>query len=70
MPQYLASLMGLLSTSYKWDLHTVNVDFDEDTGESTQVEAVPLILVFEDLHWVDGETQGFLDVLSESIARE
>ncbi|MBI3245202.1 MAG: AAA family ATPase [Deltaproteobacteria bacterium] len=28
----------------------------------------PLILVFEDLHWIDGETQGFLDVLSESVA--
>ena len=28
----------------------------------------PLILVFEDLHWVDTETQGFLDILSESVA--
>src|SRR5262249_7982051 len=28
----------------------------------------PLILIFEDLHWIDGETQGFLDTLSESIA--
>ena len=28
----------------------------------------PLILVFEDLHWIDSETQGFLDVLSESVA--
>jgi predicted ATPase/class 3 adenylate cyclase len=28
----------------------------------------PLIFIFEDLHWVDGETQGFLDVLSESVA--
>src|SRR5918912_993912 len=27
-----------------------------------------LILLFEDLHWIDGETQGFLDVLSESVA--
>src|SRR6185295_7280968 len=24
----------------------------------------PLILIFEDLHWIDSETQGFLDVLS------
>ena len=23
----------------------------------------PLLLIFEDLHWIDGETQGFLDVL-------
>ena len=28
----------------------------------------PLILIFEDLHWVDSETQGFLDTLSESVA--
>ncbi|MBI3249606.1 MAG: AAA family ATPase [Deltaproteobacteria bacterium] len=28
----------------------------------------PVILIFEDLHWIDGETQGFLDVLSESVA--
>jgi class 3 adenylate cyclase/predicted ATPase len=28
----------------------------------------PLTLVFEDLHWIDSETQGFLDTLSESVA--
>src|SRR5215470_9711173 len=28
----------------------------------------PLILLFEDLHWIDTETQGFLDMLSESVA--
>jgi class 3 adenylate cyclase/predicted ATPase len=28
----------------------------------------PLILIFEDLHWIDTETQGFLDVLSEGVA--
>jgi class 3 adenylate cyclase/predicted ATPase len=28
----------------------------------------PLIVVFEDLHWIDSETQGFLDTLSESAA--
>jgi predicted ATPase len=27
----------------------------------------PLILIFEDLHWIDSETQGFLDMLSESL---
>lgn len=27
----------------------------------------PLMLIFEDLHWVDSETQAFLDTLSESI---
>jgi len=28
----------------------------------------PLILIFEDLHWIDSETQGFLDMLSEGVA--
>ena len=28
----------------------------------------PLVLIFEDLHWIDAETQGFLDVLSEGVA--
>ena len=28
----------------------------------------PLILIFEDLHWIDGETQDFLDTLIESVA--
>src|SRR5439155_386484 len=27
-----------------------------------------LILIFEDLHWLDGETQAFLTLLSESVA--
>jgi hypothetical protein len=28
----------------------------------------PLMLIFEDLHWIDSETRGFLDMLSESVA--
>jgi class 3 adenylate cyclase/predicted ATPase len=28
----------------------------------------PCVLIFEDLHWIDGETQAFLDLLSESVA--
>src|SRR5262249_18368472 len=27
----------------------------------------PLVLVFEDLHWIDGETQAFLDHLMEGL---
>src|SRR5262249_34586966 len=27
----------------------------------------PLLLIFEDLHWIDSETQGFLDTLIESV---
>ena len=28
----------------------------------------PLLLIFEDLHWIDSETQALLDLLAESIA--
>ena len=28
----------------------------------------PLVLIFEDLHWIDGETQALLDALIESLA--
>src|SRR5712692_3854886 len=28
----------------------------------------PLLLIFEDLHWLDNETQAFLSLLSESVA--
>ena len=27
----------------------------------------PLLLLFEDLHWIDTETQGFLHILTESV---
>jgi predicted ATPase len=33
-------------------------------GES---EVQPLVVVFEDLHWIDGETQALLDSLVESL---
>jgi class 3 adenylate cyclase len=29
----------------------------------------PLLLIFEDLHWVDGETQSFLDTLIEGLPK-
>jgi predicted ATPase len=32
-----------------------------------QSQVAPLILFVEDLHWIDGETQAFLDTLVESI---
>src|SRR3989442_11936170 len=28
----------------------------------------PLLLIFEDMHWLDNETQAFLSLLSESLA--
>jgi class 3 adenylate cyclase/predicted ATPase len=33
----------------------------------TESRVQPLLLVFEDLHWVDSETQAFLDALFESL---
>jgi class 3 adenylate cyclase/tetratricopeptide (TPR) repeat protein len=30
-------------------------------------EAQPLLVLFEDLHWIDSETQAFLDLLVESV---
>ena len=30
-------------------------------------EAQPLVVIFEDLHWIDGETQTLLDSLVESL---
>ncbi len=32
-----------------------------------EAKAQPLVLVFEDLHWIDSETQAFLDGLVESL---
>ena len=32
-----------------------------------EAQVQPLLVVFEDLHWVDGETQAFLDGLVESL---
>jgi class 3 adenylate cyclase/tetratricopeptide (TPR) repeat protein len=32
-------------------------------------EIQPLVLVFEDLHWIDSETRAFLDMLVESLPR-
>ena len=32
-----------------------------------ETEVQPLLLIFEDLHWIDAETQAFLDTLVESL---
>jgi predicted ATPase len=28
----------------------------------------PLVVIFEDLHWIDGQTQALLELLADSIA--
>jgi predicted ATPase len=32
-----------------------------------EARAHPLLVIFEDLHWIDGETQALLDSLVESL---
>jgi predicted ATPase len=70
---YLFALLGID------DPHSNLVQMDPQIRRRRTCEALkklflreslnqPLILIFEDLHWIDGETQGFLDVLSESVA--
>lgn len=34
-----------------------------------EAQVQPLIVIFEDLHWVDAETQAFLDLLVGSLGR-
>jgi predicted ATPase len=29
----------------------------------------PLVVIFEDLHWIDAQTQALLDVLADGLAR-
>ena len=70
---YLFSLLGI-------DDPTVSLQqMDAQTRRRRTFEALkrllfreslnqPLLLIFEDLHWIDTETQGVLDTLSESLA--
>jgi len=70
---YLFSLLGISEPS------STLQQMDPQIRRSRTFEAIkrlllreslnqPLILLFEDLHWVDSETQAFLDILSESVA--
>src|ERR671935_35101 len=42
--------------------------FDEVLTQVRESLNQPLILFFEDLHWLDSETEAFLNFLSESLA--
>ena len=70
---YLFSLLGISEPSSPLQ------QMDPQIRRSRTFEAIkrlllreslnqPLVLLFEDLHWVDSETQAFLDILSESVA--
>ncbi len=69
---YLSGLLGLT------DENNQIAEVDAQTRKRRSLEAIkrillreslnqPLIVIFEDLHWVDEETQAFLNLLADSI---
>ncbi len=69
---YLYALLGLS------DANSPLGEMEPETRKRRALEAIkrillresldqPLIVIFEDLHWVDDETQGFLNLLADSI---
>jgi tetratricopeptide (TPR) repeat protein len=70
---YLFTLLGLNSADdplAQMDAQIKRRRTYEALKRILQRESVnrPLMLIFEDLHWIDGETQGLLNVLVDSIA--
>jgi class 3 adenylate cyclase/predicted ATPase len=72
-PPYLYSLMGVAEANHSL------AQMDPQIRRRRTHEAIkrillreslnqPLIIIFEDLHWIDGETQALLDHLVEAIA--
>ena len=39
----------------------------DDAATAKFCSECALLVLFEDLHWIDGETQAFLDTLVESV---
>ena len=71
--QYLYGLLGIT------DEHNQIAEIKAQTRKHRALDAVkrillreslnqPLIVVFEDLHWMDSESQAFLNLLADSIA--
>jgi class 3 adenylate cyclase/tetratricopeptide (TPR) repeat protein len=70
---YLFVLLGIQETedpSDQMDLQTRRRRTQEALKRIVLRESLnqPLIVVFEDLHWVDGETQAWLDLLAGALA--
>jgi class 3 adenylate cyclase/tetratricopeptide (TPR) repeat protein len=73
------ALLGIAATSQKFD---DGHGFGDGEGAGRRLVVLntvrrlllceslnqPLVLIFEDLHWIDGETQALLDALVESLA--
>jgi class 3 adenylate cyclase/predicted ATPase len=69
---YLFSLLGVSESANLLDEMDVNIRRRRTLDAIKRLllrESInqPLIAVFEDLHWVDSETQAFLNLLAESI---
>src|SRR5580700_429276 len=69
---YLYGLLGLTAENNQV------ADVEAQTRKRRSLDAIkrillreslnqPLVVIFEDLHWIDGETQGFLNLLADSI---
>src|SRR5271167_2442329 len=69
---YLYGLLGLT------DEYNQVAEIEAQTRKRRSLDAIkrillreslnqPLVVIFEDLHWIDNETQGFLNLLADSI---
>ena len=69
---YLCGLLGLT------DENSQVAEVEAQTRKRRSLDAIkrillreslnqPLVVIFEDLHWIDNETQGFLNLLADSI---
>src|ERR1700691_5973423 len=69
---YLYGLLGLTAENNQV------ADVEAQTRKRRSLDAIkrillreslnqPLVVIFEDLHWIDSETQGFLNLLADSI---
>lgn len=68
-------LLGVTGYSEEWEALDPQVKRERMLGAFRrllvgQSKAKPLLLLFEDLHWVDAETQAVLDVLVDAVAPE
>ena len=69
MPAVLALFEALPADSpfYPWILYAAALYLTLKRVLLRESQIQPLLLVFEDLHWIDSETQAVLDSLVESL---
>ena len=69
---YLFALLGIAETTTRWRRSTAQMRKRRTLDAIKRIllrESLnqPLMLIFEDLHWIDEETQALLNLLAESI---